>query len=303
MPEKPSTNDHFLSGSALARTLGLPTRELFGILAENGWIRREDERWTLTGKGEFEGGRYRSSDKFGRYIVWPDTVMNHRIFNVTGPDTLLSVQQLAGRIGLTPRQTNLLLLELGWIRSGVKGWLVADRGKALGAVQSEDKDTGVPFVRWPATIVGNKVLDANLHVVHAYEHLGDTVERDLFADADAEIHVQGGDGLRALDGHVLRSRAELMICHWLYMSEIVHAHRRKLPVEGDFRCDFYLPALHLYIEYWGDESAPGQLSAKLEKKAIYDREGLNLLELGSSDIDRLDEVLPRKLLKYGLAVY
>jgi hypothetical protein len=83
----------------------------------------------------------------------------------------------------------------------------------------------------------------------------------------------------------------------------VHAAGRRLSVEGDYRCDFYLPSLQLYIEYWGDETAPGQLSAKLAKRSVYERSGLALLELDAEDLPRLDEVLPRKLLKYGLAVY
>ena len=70
-----------------------------------------------------------------------------------------------------------------------------------------------------------------------------------------------------------------MICHWLYMSGIGHAAGRRLPVEGEYRCDFYLPSLQLYIEYWGDENAPGQLSAKLAKRGVYERSGLSLLEL------------------------
>jgi hypothetical protein len=147
------------------------------------------------------------------------------------------------------------------------------------------------------------VLNENLQVIHAYEHIGEAAERDLFGDAEREIRVDGGDGLRALDGHVLHSKAQLMICHWLYMSEIAHAHHRRLPVEGDYRCDFYLPSLQLYIEYWGDEAAPGQLTAKLDKKAVYERHGLKLLEIGPDDLARLDEVLPRALLKHGLAVY
>ena len=55
--------------------------------------------------------------------------------------------------------------------------------------------------------------------------------------------------------------------------------------------------------HWGDETAPGQLSAKLAKRGVYERNGLALLELDAEDLPRLDEVLPRKLLKYGLAVY
>jgi hypothetical protein len=41
----------------------------------------------------------------------------------------------------------------------------------------------------------------------------------------------------------------------------------------------------------------------LEKKSVYERYGLKLLELDAEDLQRLDEVLPRKLLKHGLAVY
>ena len=303
MVETDYSGDRMLSSSALARQLELPARELFALLVEHGWINRDGDQWKLTAKGEFEGGRYRQSERFGRYIVWPPLVAGHRIFKVTGADTLLTTSQLAGRLGLSARQTCLLLLELGWIKKGVKGWLLTERGARLDGVQEEHADSGVPYVRWPATLVTNPVLNENLHVVHAYEHLDDGYERDMFVEADAEIHLHGGDGLRALDGHVLRNKAELMICHWLYMAEIVHAHRRKLPVEGDYRCDFYLPSLHLYIEYWGDESASGQLAGKLRKKAIYQREKLNLLELNSEDIHRLDEVLPKKLLRYGLAVY
>ena len=66
-------------------------------------------------------------------------------------------------------------------------------------------------------------------------------------------------------------------------------------MDGDYRCDFYLPSLHLYIEYWGDEAAPGQLTAKLDKKAVYERHGLKLLEIGPDDLSRLDEILPRAL--------
>ena len=51
-------------------------------------------------------------------------------------------------------ERNLLLLELGWIRKGVKGWELTAQGKALGGVQEEYPDTGVPYVRWPATLPG-----------------------------------------------------------------------------------------------------------------------------------------------------
>ncbi|MBK6286616.1 MAG: glycerol kinase [Gammaproteobacteria bacterium] len=298
-----SGTEQYLSGSALARRLNIPVRELFTLLAEHGWIVRNGEQWRLTRKGEFEGGRYQESERFGPYIAWPEQVLEHRLFSTNPGSTLLTAAALGARVRLSARQTNLLLLELGWIRKGVKGWELTARGKALGGVQEEYPDTGVPYVRWPATLPGNPVLNENLQMIHAYEHIGEVSEGDLFADPDREIRIEGGNGLRALDGHVLHSKAQLVICHWLYMSEIAHAHRRRLPVEGEYRCDFYLPSLHLYIEYWGDEAAPGQLAAKLEKKSVYERHGLRLLELVADDLQRLDDVLPRKLLKYGLAVY
>jgi len=293
----------FLSDSALARRLGVPTRELFALLLESGWIVRQGEQWRLTRKGEFEGGRYLDSERFGTYIGWPEEVLEHPLFSRSAEDTLLTATALGLRAGLPARQVNLLLLELGWICKGLKGWELTPRGRAFGGVQQEYADTGVPYVCWPATLMANPILNANLGIIHAYGHIGEAVEGDLFGDAPGEIHVDGGAGLRALDGHVLPSKAMLMICHWLYMSEIVHACGRRLPLEGDYRSDFYLPSLHLYIEYWGDESAPGQLAAKLEKKAVYERNGLKLLEIGQADLSRLDEVLPRQLLKHGLAVY
>lgn len=301
MPE----TEIFVSGTSLARRLNMPTKELFRLLSEHGWIQRQGEQWRLTGKGEFEGGRYRHSERFGQYIAWPETLLQHRIFNAGQEHGLLGSAMLGERFGLSARQVNLLLHELGWIRRALRGWEITPRGKVLGGIQEEYPDTGVPHVRWPAAIQSHPVLEQNLRVMHAYEHLGEAEGVDLFADPEADICVElaGDKALRALDGHVLQSKAHLMICHWLYMSGIVHAAGRRLPVEGDYRSDFYLPSLQLYLEYWGDENAPGQLSAKLAKRAVYERHGLSLLELDAEDLPRLDEVLPRKLLKHGLAVY
>jgi len=236
--------------------------------------------------------------------AWTEAIIEHRLFSSHPETSLLTAAALGARMQLSARQCNLLLLELGWIQKGVKGWQLTPRGQTIGGVQEEYPDSGVPYVRWPASLQNNPVLIENLRIVHAYAHLDEaTAERDLFVGPEQEIALPGNGGLRALDGHVMHSKAQLMICHWLYMSEIVHAFHRRLPVEGDYLCDFYLPSLHLYIEYWGDETEPGQLSAKLHKKEIYERHGLRLLELAIDDLQRLDEVLPRKLLKYGLAVY
>tara|TARA_R110000787_G_scaffold55239_2_gene127641 strand:- start:5078 stop:5230 length:153 start_codon:yes stop_codon:yes gene_type:complete len=33
----------------------------------------------------------------------------------------------------------------------------------------------------------------------------------------------------------------MLIDNWLYMAETVHAYERKLPIEEDVYCDFYIP--------------------------------------------------------------
>ncbi|MCM3409559.1 hypothetical protein [Metabacillus litoralis] len=109
--------------------------------------------------------------------------------------------------------------------------------------------------------------------------------------------------LRTADGHYVRSRAEMLIDNWLYMSEIVHAFERKLPVEEDVYCDFYLPVGKVYIEFWGLENDEKYKERKQEKIKIYQKYGFNLIELNDDDIKNLDDVLPKKLLKFGIQAY
>ena len=108
---------------------------------------------------------------------------------------------------------------------------------------------------------------------------------------------------RTTDGHMVRSRAEMIIDNWLYMSEIVHAYERKLPVEEELYCDFYLPCGKVYIEFWGYENDDKYLARKKTKQDIYRKYEFNLIELNDSDIQNLDDILPRKLLKFGIQVY
>ena len=56
---------------------------------------------------------------------------------------------------------------------------------------------------------------------------------------------------RAQDGHYVRTKSEVIIDNWLYNHLIVHAYERKLPIDEDVYCDFYVPQGKCYIEYWG----------------------------------------------------
>ncbi|MGI9276924.1 MAG: hypothetical protein ACR2PT_19020 [Endozoicomonas sp.] len=109
--------------------------------------------------------------------------------------------------------------------------------------------------------------------------------------------------LRTADGHMVRSKAEMLIDNWLYMAEIVHAYERKLPIEEDVYCDFYIPTGKVYIEYWGYENDEKYLNRKEKKLQIYKKYGFSLIELNDEDVKNLDDILPRLLLKFGVQTY
>ena len=95
----------------------------------------------------------------------------------------------------------------------------------------------------------------------------------------------------------------MLIDNWLYMAEIVHAYERKLPIEEDVYCDFYIPTGKVYIEYWGFENEPKYLKRKETKREIYEKYGFNLIELKDQHVQNLDDFLPKLLLKYGIQAY
>ena len=95
----------------------------------------------------------------------------------------------------------------------------------------------------------------------------------------------------------------MLIDNWLYMAEVIHAYERKLPVEEEIYCDFYLPTGKVYIEYWGLENDPKYQDRKQKKIEIYKKYNFNLIQLTDKDIQNLDDVLPRELLKQGIQTY
>jgi len=106
--------------------------------------------------------------------------------------------------------------------------------------------------------------------------------------------------VRATDGHMVRSRAEAMICTWLYMQGIAHAYERRLPVDDVVYSDFYLPSKRVFIEYWGLEKDPRYAERMKKKVAVYAKNNLNLVELTDADIASLDDALPQKLRAFGI---
>ncbi len=299
-----------ISTSKLAQRLNIPTKHLFGMLSDNGYIFRDKDVWVLTALGEHKGGKYQNSKKFGKYISWPDDIS----FNGATQEDKHSATTLGEEFNIASRRINQILSELGWIKKHLKGWLVTPHGIRVGGEQRESNKSGVPYVLWPKAIISNKSLVTTIKELKG-ENSGEnpteqTESKHSTPSTDTSspktktnFREKNLPQLRTADGHYVRSRAEMLIDNWLYTAEIVHAYERRLPIEEEVYCDFYLPNAKVYIEFWGMESDPKYVKRKEQKKKIYSDYGLNLIELNDDDIKNLDDVLPRVLLKHGITTY
>ena len=171
----------------------------------------------------------------------------------------------------------------------------------MGGVQAEAKQSGVPFVRWHESIIKVSAL------IETISQVKGTVSKErIFGSTSKEeksFREKFEAKLRATDGHFVRSKAEMLIDNWLYMAEIVHAYERKLPIEEDVYCDFYIPTGKVYIEYWGYENNPKYIARKKIKQEIYQKYAFSLIEVEDKDVQNLDDILPRLLLKFGVQAY
>ena len=105
----------------------------------------------------------------------------------------------------------------------------------------------------------------------------------------------------------MRSKSEVIIADYLYGEEICFAYEKRLPIETEARCDFYVPACSAYIEYWGVQSDEAERKKyekpKKEKIALYKKHALNLIEIDDKNIKNLEDFLQKELLKLGLKVF
>jgi len=101
------------------------------------------------------------------------------------------------------------------------------------------------------------------------------------------------------DGHWVRSKAELLIDNWLYTRHppIAHAYERRLPVPEEAYADFYIPIGDCYIEYWGLDT-PEYSARQRRKLELFRNYKFRVISLGERDIEKLDDLLPGKLLKF-----
>ena len=288
-----------LSTTALAKKLDIPVQQLFATLKDYGWIKRVGENWVLTPKGEFEGGSYHKSQRFGSYIVWPQHLDQHPLLSAIESNQRITASSMCRYFPrLDARQINRALAELGLQRHSILGWELSERGKALGGQQEESKNSGAYYATWPHEIIDDPVVQRELsrqsdQLAPPLE--GPDVEPDLFAEGQGSAAPNVG-----IDGHVLPSRLHTRVCNWLYFAQLAHACQRALPVEEKLYADFYVPEGNVYIDCWEENVPAGELSDRLARREIYRRLELRYIEINADDEQRLDEVLGRGLLNFGI---
>lgn len=285
-----------LSTSALARHLALPLPQLFTLLKDYDWIRKVEDGWALTAKGEFEGGRYVTSQRYGRYIVWPEDIGNHPLLKSLESNRLLSVAELASKLHIKGAMLNRVLVALGWMRPGVLGWRLTPAGQAQGGQTFENHTSQLSYALWPEEVLHDAALLWYCHhILEAEQALLEPDGEDLFAD--------GSSQMVSLDGSLCPSPAHRLIAQWLYLAGIRYALSQPLPGEPKLRTDFYLPDFRVFLDYWGEAGNAEVLSQRMQRSEVYRQLDAVALELYPEDLADLDDTLGRRLIDLNVTFF
>lgn len=304
-----------LSTSALAKRLKLPIQQLFVTLRDYGWIERFDEGWALTAKGKLHGGDYQNSKRYGRYIVWPESLTEHPLISAIESDQRVTAGAMCRYYShLSARQINRLLEEMGLLRSSPLGQKLTTLGERFGGREELDADSALSVVNWPHEIVDEPVIQRELNRLvshgktepeepHTESEPEDEPTPDLFkASTTATATDESALPVRCgLDGHLVDSLLQLRVCDWLYEAQLAHAQNRALPVEETLSADFYVPAAGLFIECWERDVPTAELTRRLRTREVCREMGLPYLEVAAADTERIDSLLSAKLATLGVA--
>ncbi|MBL0335177.1 MAG: glycerol kinase [Chitinophagaceae bacterium] len=224
--------------------------------------------------------------------------------------TLLNATAIGKQFSVSSQRINLILSELGFQENDVAGWEVTKLGKSLGGRQFQHEQSGKFYVLWPETILTNKnlvqVFDASVPEKVNDKKSVKSETPNLQTTSDNFRHKYPAI-YRTQDGHFVRSKSEVIIDNWLYISGLVHSYEKKLPIDEDLISDFYIPSGNgrpqaVYIEFWGLENDQNYQERMKKKIELYKKYDLPLIELKDKDIENTDDVLPRKLLLFKIKV-
>ena len=226
--------------------------------------------------------------KFARRMLYRGTHVKFSQRNIA--DTLTS-KEIAKKFDKNAKDVNLALLNLGFIKKCDNGYNVTDIGKYYGGMQNYYM--GRASVRWDERIVYNE------NFVDEITKFGVKVAKE---EQKEDFREKFKAEYRTSDGHYVRSRAELVIANWLFVEGIAYAYEKRVPIEEDIYCDFYIPKGKVYIEFWGLEDDEAYIKRKEKKIELYKKYNLNLIEIDNNTINNIDDYLPKELLKFGVSL-
>lgn len=103
---------------------------------------------------------------------------------------------------------------------------------------------------------------------------------------------------RCLDGHLVRSKGELIIDNYLYFLGISHNYEKIVLIRGNkVKCDWFLLKYNIYIEYWG-YSGKKYIKRKEEKLKLYRKAKLKLISIENWMFSDIYSNINKKLEKY-----
>jgi len=103
-------------------------------------------------------------------------------------------------------------------------------------------------------------------------------------------------GYKAKDGHITKSYGERYVDDWLH-EHIPYKHVYNCPVKRakrDVLCDWYIPKIDLYIEYW--EKKPWQETNAIHvKRKFYEDHSLRAIDIYEDDLRLADRIIPARI--------
>jgi len=109
---------------------------------------------------------------------------------------------------------------------------------------------------------------------------------------------ESASSFKCIDGHIVRSKAELIIDNYLCNHGIVHKYEKKIKVHGkQILYDWCLPEFDVYIEYWGFYGK-NYMKRKEEKIRLYKKGKLKLISIEAIMFKDIYENLGKLLIQY-----
>jgi len=113
-----------------------------------------------------------------------------------------------------------------------------------------------------------------------------------------KIFPEVATSFKCFDGHIVRSKGELVIDNHLYRLGLEHEYENTIKVKGNpIKYDWYLPKLDTYIEYWGFFGKT-YMKRKEEKLNLYNKGKLKLISIEDIMLKDLYTNLENEINKY-----